>query len=160
MISLLDVNMLIALAWPSHVHHSLAHAWFTADASAGWATCPLTQCAFVRISSNRKIIPEAVLPQEALSLLQTVVNLKSHTFWKDDISILDHAVPAGLLVGNRQVTDAYLLGLAIKHEGRLVTLDSGLSSLLPQGSPHKAALHIVGVNEPEGGAGQAHRGDA
>lgn len=145
MIGLLDVNMLIALAWPSHVHHRHAQAWFSAHASAGWATCPATQCAFIRISANRKIIPEAVTPQEALSLLRQVVALKSHTFWADDISILDDAVPASLLVGHRQVTDAYLLGLAIHRGGRLVTLDAGLSSLLPPGSPHAKALHIVDV---------------
>ena len=145
MIGLLDVNMLIALAWPSHVHHEYAQAWFSSNAAAGWATCPLTQCAFVRISSNPKIIPEAVTPKEALCLLHKVVRLKSHTFWKDDISIADDAVPTSLLVGHRQVTDAYLLGLAIHRGGRLVTFDGGLSSLLPQGSPHSGALHIVDI---------------
>jgi toxin-antitoxin system PIN domain toxin len=150
MVGLLDVNMLIALAWPSHVYHRLAQDWFSINASAGWATCPLTQCAFVRISSNPKIIPEAVTPTEALSLLRKVVQLSSHTFWKGDISMLDDAVPAGLLVGHRQVIDAYLLGLAIHHGGCLVTLDAGLSSLLPQHSPHARALHIVGVKEATG----------
>ena len=61
-VGLLDANMLIALAWPSHVHHREAHEWFAANQSAGWATCPLTRCAFVRVSSNPKIIPEAVVP--------------------------------------------------------------------------------------------------
>lgn len=147
MIGLLDVNMLIALAWPSHVHHEIAQAWFSVNASAGWATCPFTQCAFVRISSNPRIIPEAVTPKEALVLLHEIVNLKTHTFWKDDISMLDDTVPAGLLVGHRQVTDAYLLGLAIHHGGCLVTLDGGLSSLLPRGSLHAGALHTVNTND-------------
>lgn len=111
--SLLDVNMLIALAWPSHVHHRQAHAWFSQNAARGWATCPLTQCAFVRISSNPKIIPEAVTPREALALLSQMTGMKTHTFWKDEIGILDKHVPSGLLVGHRQITDAYLLGLAI-----------------------------------------------
>ncbi len=149
MIGLLDVNMLIALAWPSHVHHGFAHAWFAANASAGWATCPLTQAAFVRISSNPKIIPEAVAPKEALSLLRKIVTLDNHTFWGDDISILDGAVPTSLLVGHRQVTDAYLLGLAIHRGGRLVTLDSGLAALLPETSPYAEALHVVSTNLPE-----------
>jgi hypothetical protein len=148
MVGLLDVNMLIALAWPSHVHHRSAQAWFSKNASAGWATCPLTQCAFVRISSNPKIIPDAVSPNEALSLLRQVVKLKGHDFWKDRISILDDAVPADYLVGHRQITDAYLLGLAIHHSGRLVTLDGGLSTLLPQRSPHAKALYIVEAGEP------------
>jgi len=148
MVSLLDVNMLIALAWPSHIHHRVAQTWFSHNASAGWATCPLTQCAFVRISSNPKIIPEAVTPNEAIALLREVVRLKSHIFWPDDMSILDDAVPASLLIGHRQITDAYLLGLAIHHGGRLVTLDGGLATLLPQRSPHAKALHIVQVTSP------------
>jgi toxin-antitoxin system PIN domain toxin len=142
-VSLLDVNMLIALAWPSHVHHNVAQAWFSRNAANGWATCPLTQCAFVRISANRKIIPEAVTPQEALSLLRKIVGLKTHTFWKDDIGILHQQIPASLLVGHRQITDAYLLGLAIHHGGQLVTLDGGVSDLLPSNSAHLTALHQV-----------------
>jgi toxin-antitoxin system PIN domain toxin len=140
--------MLIALAWPSHVHHRFAQAWFPANASVGWATRPLTQCAFLRISSNPKIIPEAVTPKEALSLLRQVVALKSHVFWEDDIAIHDAAVPPSLLVGHRQVTDVWLLGLAVHRAGRLVTLDGDLLSLLPQGSPRVGALCIVDVIEP------------
>jgi len=82
----LDVNMLIALAWPSHIHHGPAHAWFAANAVRGWATCPLTQCGFVRISSNPGIIPEAVTPQAALDLLRQIVANKHHAFWPDDIA--------------------------------------------------------------------------
>ncbi len=160
MVGLLDVNMLIALAWPSHVHHRFAQAWFSTNASAGWATCPLTQSAFVRISSNPRIIPEAVTPNEALSLLREVVKLRSHTFWKDDISILDHAVPSSLLVGHRQITDAYLLGLAIHHGGRLVTFDGGLSSLLPPRSLHAQALHVVNVTDLADNAKPIRRGSA
>lgn len=142
-ISLLDVNMLIALAWPSHVHHREAQDWFSRNSSDGWATCPLTQCAFVRISANRKIIPEAVTPKEALALLGEITSLKTHTFWKDDISILDKHVPASLLVGHRQISDAYLLGLAICHGGRLVTFDGGITNLLPANSSHRGVLHVV-----------------
>lgn len=145
MVCLLDVNMMIALAWPSHVHHHKAQAWFSKNASLGWATCPLTQSAFVRISSNQKIIPDAVTPKEALALLEDVVKHPSHTFWTDDISILEDHIPSDLLVGHRQVTDAYLLGLAIRHGGRLVTLDKGVSALLSTRNPHRAALHVLSV---------------
>ena len=146
-VSLLDVNMLIALAWPSHVHHRIAQEWFAKHASMGWATCPLTQCGFVRISSNPKIIPEAVTPKEALALLDEIVKQTTHVFWKDEISILDSSVPDDILVGHRQVTDAYLLGLAIKQKGRLVTLDRGLSGLLPASSRHRNALRILQAAE-------------
>lgn len=143
-VGLLDVNVLIALAWPSHVHHANAHRWFSENSKAGWATCPLTQSAFVRISSNPKIISEAVTPKEALVLLEEIVALKNHQFWSDDIGMLDKNVPTEFLVGHRQITDAYLLGLAIRHGGRLVTFDGGLSRLLPVRSSHHDALHVVG----------------
>lgn len=143
MTSLLDVNLLVALAWPSHVHHGLARAWFSHHAAEGWATCPLTQCAFVRISSNPKIVSEAAAPREALALLREAVRHKNHVFWGDDLALTDPDVPVELLVGHRQVTDAYLLGLAIRRGGRLVTLDRGLAALLPAGSPHRNALLIV-----------------
>jgi uncharacterized protein len=142
-VALLDVNMLIALAWPSHVHHVAAQAWFGEQAQHGWSTCPLTQCAFVRISSNPKIIPDAVTPREALTLLAASVRHKAHVFWPDDLSLRDSAIPTGLLIGHRQVTDAYLLGLAIQHDGRLVTLDAGVAALLPKDDPNRAALDVV-----------------
>jgi len=145
-VSLLDVNMLIALAWPSHVHHRIAHAWFAEHSSEGWATCPLTQCSFVRISSNEKIIREAVSPKEALALLGQIIAHKNHVFWPDDARLTDEAIPSGLLVGHRQVMDAYLLGLAIRHGGHLVTLDAGVSALLPPRSPQREALHVVPVH--------------
>lgn len=145
-VGLLDVNMLIALAWPSHVHHAVAQTWFAKNSSVGWATCALTQCGFVRISSNPKIIPEAVTPADALGMLNEIVKLKNHMFWSDDISLLDSSVPSSLLVGHRQITDAYLLGLAIRHRGRLVTLDAGVSSLLPALSSQREALCVVDVS--------------
>lgn len=142
-VGLLDVNMLIALAWPSHVHHRQAQDWFAEHQSGGWATCPLTQCAFVRISSNAKIIPEAVTPAEALSFLQKMVSLEHHVFWPDDLSLGNDSVPVSLLVSHRQVTDAYLLGLCIRNKGKLVTLDRGVAALLPTNSPHVDALEIL-----------------
>jgi hypothetical protein len=142
-VGLLDVNVLIALAWPSHVHHRRAHAWFSANQSAGWATCPLTQCAFVRVSSNPKIIPEAVAPRAVLALLQEIVALDHHVFWPDDLPFPHEAIPTELLVSHRQITDAYLLGLAIRNKGKLITFDHGLAALLPPGSPHGGALEIL-----------------
>ena len=146
-VSLPDVNVLIALAWPSHVHHRQAHAWFRENASAGWATCPFTQCGFVRVSSNPKIIPHAVAPQEALSVLRRIVDLPDHVFWPDHVDLCASThIPVGLLMGHRQVTDAYLLGLAISKGGQLVTLDKGIASLLPSDSPHSDALRLVPVH--------------
>src|SRR5688500_18224316 len=107
--ALLDINELIALAWPNHEHHARAHEWFASAASNGWATCPLTQCGFVRISSNPKIIPHAVKPQVAVELLTGMTAHPRHTFWPDDISLRDSGQQFWQkLSGHRQVTDAYL----------------------------------------------------
>lgn len=132
-VGLLDVNLLIALAWPSHVHHDLAHHWFGRNQSAGWATCPMTQCAFVRISSNPRIIEDAETPMGAIDVLRKLTAVKGHTFWPDDLPFYGEGQATGLIIGHGQVTDAYLLGLAIHHAGRLVTLDRGLKALLPPG---------------------------
>ena len=142
-VGLLDVNMLIALSWPSHIHHRVAQAWFARHAARGWATCPLTQCAFVRISSNPKIIPEAATPADALALLRQIVAQKHHAFWPDDIAILDARIPNALLAGHRQITDAYLLGLAVRHGGRLVTLDKGVLTLARSESAFRDAVELV-----------------
>jgi uncharacterized protein len=144
-VGLLDVNVLIALAWPSHVHHGLAHAWFARRASDGWATCPLTQLGFVRISSNPKIIAEAVPPQQALKVLGQIVGHKHHVFWPDDLSVRERDIPVAHILGHRQLTDAYLLGLAIRRQGRLVTLDESLSSLLPARDARQAAIELIGT---------------
>ncbi len=140
---LLDANVLIALAWPSHLHHLVAHAWFSKNAAKGWATCPITQCAFIRISSNPKIIPDAVTPSEAMELLRQIVTQKHHGFWPDDVSALDEHMAGKLLIGHRQVTDAYLLALAVRHGGRLVTLDKGLLSLASSIRCDASALEVI-----------------
>lgn len=142
-VGLLDVNMLIAMSWPSHIHHQAAHSWFAKNASHGWATCPMTQCAFLRISANPKIIQEAVEPREALDILKQITNQKHHVFWPDNISVNDPCVPGKLLAGHRQITDAYLFGLAIKHGGKLVTLDKGIADLIHAGSSDRNALELV-----------------
>lgn len=127
--ALLDINVLIALAWPNHEHHARAHRWFAANASGGWVTCPLTQCGFVRISSNIRIIPQAASPADALELLKRMTAHPNHLRWDDDIAIDDVNVPWQRIQGHRQITDAYLLALCRKHGGRLATMDEGLLSL-------------------------------
>ncbi|GJM27084.1 MAG: ribonuclease VapC [Phycisphaerae bacterium] len=146
-VGLLDVNMLVALAWPSHVHHRAAHAWFDENRTGGWATCPLTQCGFVRVSSNARIIPEAVEPIEALTLLGEMVTQDHHEFWSDAIPMTGETLPTNLLAGHGQVTDCYLLGLSIHNRGKLVTLDHRVAALLPSGTPHANLLEIVPVQD-------------
>ncbi|MXW18982.1 MAG: PIN domain-containing protein [Gemmatimonadetes bacterium] len=142
MTRLLDVNVLVALAWPNHVHHGLAHGWFRAHRQDGWATCPLTESGFVRVSSNRRAIPGAATPAEAIALLRRLRRLDGHVFWADDVSPADPAAtPFARVVGYRQITDAHLLALALRRGGVLATLDRGLAELA--GPDERAALEVV-----------------
>jgi toxin-antitoxin system PIN domain toxin len=138
---LLDTNVLIALAWPNHVHHHEAQTWFSKRGAARFRTCPTTQTGFVRISSNPAFSTLAVTPGEALALLDQVTSLPGHDFWTDDISLHD-ALAGRLLTGHRQVTDAYLLALAIAHGGVLASLDRAIAAL---GRRSPGAVEIIGA---------------
>lgn len=128
---LLDINLLIALAWPHHIHHAAAHSWFDKSGHNSWATCPITQLGFVRISSNPKIIPQAVSPREAMEMLRRITALPGHVFWPDEITPSEAAVfNSTALVGHRQLTDAYLVALAQHHHGTLATIDGGPEQLI------------------------------
>jgi toxin-antitoxin system PIN domain toxin len=134
MIGLLDVNVLIALAWPNHLHHATALEWFDENREFGWATCPLTQSGFVRVSSNQKVLPDARSPKEAFKLLSRLTALEHHVFWHDDTSLANSTLIAPhRLQGYRQVTDAHLLAIALRHGGRLVTMDRAIRGLAPDG---------------------------
>ena len=133
MIALLDVNVLVALAWPNHVHHDAAHAWFSEQRLNGWATCPLTEAGFVRISCNPAAVRQTVTPSDAVGLLQSLRQQGSHSFWSLEISMAE--LPDDILAriqGYRQITDAVLLAEAIRRGGQLATLDSGLARLVPE----------------------------
>ena len=141
MIRLLDVNVLVALAWPNHIHHARAHAWFKGIRDQGWATCPVTESGFVRVSSNARVIPDARTPAEAMALLGEIRRLPGHTFWADDVSPADPgAGPFARIVGYRQVTDAHLLTLALRNSGSLATFDRRLAELAPPGQGHAVEL--------------------
>jgi toxin-antitoxin system PIN domain toxin len=125
---LLDVNLLLALAWPNHIHHRGASIWFVQSARQNFRTCPITQTGFVRISSNPAFTPAAVAPPQALDLLGRIVQLPGHEFWPDDLS-LPVAIAGSRILGHRQVVDLYLLKLAAEHGGMLATLDRGAAAL-------------------------------
>ena len=107
---LLDVNALVALAWDSHVHHAPMRAWFSRNRARGWATCPLTESGFVRVSSNPKVLPSPIAVDAARAVLTAFRSVEGHRFLSDDVSITDEDFPR--IVGHRQVTDAHLLTLA------------------------------------------------
>lgn len=130
-IFLLDVNVLIAASWPAHQAHEKVQDWLAQHAGQGWATCPLTELAFVRILSNPAFSRHASTPRDALALLRANLAHPAHHFWSDELGVVQ-ALEAfdSKLTGHLQVTGAYLLGLAMQRQGKLVTLDQGISALL------------------------------
>jgi uncharacterized protein len=131
---LLDVNVLIALCWPPHVAFDAVQHWFAQHGSKAWSTCPFTQSAFVRIISNPVFSRDALEPAKAVSLLQTNLAHVAHQFWPADLSVAEAlAGTLSKLNGHNQVTDAYLIGLAIRHKGSLATLDRDIAQLAPAG---------------------------
>lgn len=127
MSALLDVNVLIALGWPNHLHHAAARAWFTRYAGKGWATTPITETGFVRISSNRKVMQVSATPATAIAQLTAMTALRGHTFWPDDVALVVGSQGERAAVrSHRDVTDRHLLALAARYGGRLVTFDTAL----------------------------------
>ena len=121
--ALLDVNVLIALLDAAHVHHALAHRWLARELAHGWASCPLTQNGCIRIMSQ-PAYPGAMRSAEVAQRLAEAASGPRHEFWPDDVNLLDSgAVNWQRVLGHRQVTDAYLLALSVRHDGRLVTFD-------------------------------------
>ena len=109
-----------------------------------WATCPITQLAFLRISSNPKIIADAVRPIEAVDMLAQIVTLRGHHFWADEPEPVQTTVFKSLsLIGHRQLTDAYLLALALHHQGKLATFDSGVGQLLSSTKDRSRHVQII-----------------
>ena len=144
MISLLDINVLVALAWPNHVHHEPAHRWFRKTGSEGWATCPVTQTGFVRVSSNDRVLPDARPPAEALAVLERIIRLPGHVFWSDDTSLCTSKfVSRRRLIGHQQVMDAHLLALALARGGRLATFDRGVLEIVPDSVPEDRAACVI-----------------
>jgi uncharacterized protein len=121
--ALLDVNVLIALLDSDHVHHLAAHAWLGDHITSGWASCPLTQNGCIRIMSQ-PAYPGSLPAAAVASRLRAATATEWHAFWPDSISLVDERrVEWRSVLTSRQVTDVYLLGLAVEHAGRFVTFD-------------------------------------
>lgn len=125
-VALLDVNVLLALAWPNHQHHAAAHRWFARSSKEGWATFPLTELAFVRLSSNPAFTKDAVSPGDALRLLARICKLPGHRSWKELPPVADLSSIA--LMGHQQINDAYLVLVARQRGGLLATFDTRIAA--------------------------------
>lgn len=138
--ALLDVNVLLALFDADHADHRMAHQWLAEEVDHGWATCAITQNGFVRIISQARYA-SPVSPTQAVAALKRACSTELHEFWTCDISVLDEGgIDPTRLHGPRQVTDAYLLALAVEHDGRLITFDRSLPASAVRGATKE---HIV-----------------
>ncbi len=124
--ALFDVNVLIAILDEQHIHHLAAHEWWAPNRSAGWATCPLTENGMARVMSQ-STYKNPVTSSFAVDLLAVQIAKTDHRFWPDDLSLRDQDwIDPGGILGPNQITDVYLLALAVKNGGRLVTFDRGI----------------------------------
>ncbi|MGE0876883.1 MAG: TA system VapC family ribonuclease toxin [Burkholderiales bacterium] len=140
--ALLDVNVLIALLDADHALHERAVEWFSAHARSGWASCPITQNGCARIMSNPGYPGSLPVRAVAERLREATAN-KLHEFWPDDVSLLDERlIDAARIHGPRQITDLYLLSLAVRRGGRFVTFDAGVAidAVKGAGKQHLLAL--------------------
>jgi len=135
--ALFDVNVLLAMFDSGHTLHVKAQAWWAGNQSSGWASSPLTENGYLRVVSQASY-PRPAKLSTALDLLRHWSGHPSHVFWADDLSLLDHRiVDYGWLLGPKQITDVYLLALAVKRGGRLVTLDRGIPLRAVKGASQK-----------------------
>ena len=142
--TLLDVNVLIALFDPGHPSHTDAHAFFEDQKKKPWATTPLTLDGFVRVISNPAYPTVDATPAEAASHLRRLCESLRHEFWPDNVSLLDETIlRPQLLEGHRQITDARLLALVVRNEGRLATFDRRLPMKAVKGATDRH-VRLVG----------------
>ncbi len=148
-IALLDVNVLLALSNPRHTHHEIAHDWFADHHARGWASCAVTQNGFLRVLSNTAARAGSFRPAEVVDLLRRFCSAKEHVFWPEAVSLTDSTLfNVSLIRGYRQVSDVYLLGLATKMRGHLVTFDGSIPLGAVIGAT-KNTLSVLAVDKPD-----------
>jgi toxin-antitoxin system PIN domain toxin len=132
---LLDINLLIALCDPNHVDHQRVTLWFGETGGEAWASCPITENGFVRILSNPSYPGLSGNVSVAIQLLRKLTRHKGHHFWPDDYSICNGPADLRRIAGYKQITDLYLLGLAVRRKGKFSSLDRHLPADVVQGGP-------------------------
>lgn len=126
--NLLDLNVLIALTEPEHIHRQKAERWFLSTGKDNWGVCPLTEAGFIRITTNPAMLSGTITMERAIAILQALSTHRGYHYWPITDAESWVAVTASFssrISGHQQITDAYLLGLAIKEDGVLVTFDRG-----------------------------------
>ena len=149
-VALLDVNVLVALFDPAHPNHEDAHRWFSKNRRRGWATCSITIKGCVRVLSNPAYPTVSATPTDVVSRLRILCADRAHHFWTDSISLLDETlVRLEMIAGHSQITDIHLLALAVRHGGRLATLDRSIPLKAVVGAAPRH-LECIGASRPEG----------
>ena len=141
---LFDVNVLLALAWPTHVHHEAAHSWLHQQVSSIWATCPVTQLGFVRLSMQPAVVKVPMMFSDAMGALDQITSSPAHDFWPLEAGLagIRNEIRSGI-VGHNQLTDAVLLELAVRRGGCLATFDRRVVSLLPPESELRKSVAVI-----------------
>lgn len=143
-VALLDVNVLVALFDPDHVHHELAHDWFAEHRADGWATCPITENGFVRVLSHPVYGLGTLRPALLVTRLRKFRSSGHHVFWPASVSLADEGLfNLAVASGHRQLTDVYLLGLATAMKGCLATFDRTIPLEAVVGAT-AAAMQVIG----------------
>jgi uncharacterized protein len=138
---LLDVNVLLALSDPMHVNHEAAHRWFADKGQSAWATCPITENRFVRIASHPNYPNRPGDVSVVLAILRQFCAAKGHYFWVADLSIREFLQPSALITYS-QITDVFLLSLAVHRGGKLATFDQRIATVAVQGGSEALELII------------------
>jgi hypothetical protein len=147
-VALLDINVLVALFDPEHVHHEAAHRWLAANRASGWASCPLTENGFVRVVSNKGYPGRRTEVADAIARLRVFRHSGDHHFWAEGLTLCDEGLfRPEHVAGPQQITDVYLLGLAVARKGRLVTFDRSINVRAAQGAD-SGRLLVLGTDEP------------
>ena len=137
---LLDINLLIALTDPMHVHHEASHQWFADKGQQAWATSPLIENGFIRVASHPNYPNSPGDVAAAFSILRRLCETPGRHFWTEDLSILEILEPDAIIT-HAQLTDVYLLGLAVHKGGKLATLDQRIPADAVRGG--REALNLV-----------------
>lgn len=135
---LLDVNVLFALTWPNHLHHARARAWW--GSVARWATTPVTESAFIRLSVNPAVVGRQVTVAEAVAVLRAIRSAPGHEFLADGSSFAAPGIDLTRVATARQITDAHLVNLAAAHDAVLATMDAGIADIVAPSDRHRLEL--------------------
>lgn len=142
--ALLDVNLIVAMSWPQHIHHSRAREWFDSWTD-DWATCSITELGLLRLSMNASVVGVDVTLSGALDVLSRLRALPGHRFLDDGTTLTDPGISLAGVSGFRQVTDVHLVALAAAHGGVLATLDAHI----PEALERTERRHVLLVSRAE-----------